>query len=545
MHNSIACVVLVLSTAVLAAAPAGTIRQPSEYALRMKEADELVKDGGYEKAEEIYSSVLERNHRDVDALMGRGLCRMKIAGRTGEALEDFRKVMVLTPGYIDAHVGAATCLKRLGNAKDAQKVLDEASKAAGDDEKKIGSLATAAWSFGFWDFARSISPSYKDKVAPEELARKEYVRTLAEARKLRIGGFVDRAEGIYRAILALNPRDVDAIAGLGFCRLRHNEGLDEALGLFLKVIELSPEYVDAYIGAAACYSRKDQRSEMAAILERCREACRSDEAKMRYLAITAWREGHFPLARSIDRDYPPLPDRETLTENPTTVRLTTGHSHLAAQEDWYETMVSASHRLRPDITVGVDYDQWWRYGTRDFNAGVEMSYRYNYAWSFNYDYEFSDNGGFLAEQRHDATVNYKLYRRLYVYAGPRLARYDGEWSRRGKGGLMCYWKEFFADAYYSSGRDTAGENVESSGVSVGYDHELRYGLAAGYSSGKETVDFLRGGEWLFRSDDVESFFARCRFYLSKQAGVSLHWLEEHRNGEFFRREISTTVLVSF
>lgn len=515
-----------------------------EHQAVLDKARKLRTDGAAVESEKVYTDLITKNFRDVDSLVGRGFARLKQDGRAGDAQADFQKVIILSPDYLDAYVGSATCFKRLGRKDEAGATLDKARTRCGDDAKKIQYLAAVCWENGHWDFARGIDEKYVDMTAPAEAEREEYLKLLTEARNLRLDGFVDDAEKIYKSLLEKNDRDVDALAGLAFCKLRDKKRMDSAMADFLRVIELSPDYVDAYIGAAICYRRKDDREAGRLIMNKCREVCRDNEGKSRYLAITAWREGYFPLARSIDEQYKPDTIRD-LVGNPTTVRLSAGHSWLENQDDWDEISLSVDHRLRPDITLGGDYSRWWRYGENDFIAGLDASYRYDDTWSGNYGFAFSDIGGFLAEQRHEATLRYRLYRSTYIYAGPRFARYSGDWSRRGRMGLTGYWKDFYLDGSYAAGIDTKDENVSSYSVTVGYDYELRYSLAAGFSSGDETVEFEQGGDIQFRSDTVDSIFARASVYFTETTGISISGLVEERNNELFRRELSLTLFHSF
>lgn len=520
------------------------VKVPTEYELQINKADRLRSEGKAEEAEEVYNLMLEKNHRDVDALVARGITRLDIKGREEGALEDFRKVIVLSPLYLDAYIGAATCLKRASEREASAEMLNKAHEQCGGDTNKTQYLAATAWQFGHTDFARQLDAKYKDMLSVIEIQQAEYKTTLDKARTLRLDGFTDDAEKIYNELLEKNPNDVDAIAGIGFCKLRDAKRLDEALEDFLRVVELSPLYVDAYIGAAICYKRNGNRGALETILQECREVCKEDEKKSRYLATTAWREGYFPLARDLDDEYPPEKDR-TLTKDPWNLRLTYGHSWLERGNDWDEIRLSGSCRVRPDITLSGEYDQWWRYGDSDYSLGAGASYRHDYRWSGRYSYEFSDTNGFLAEQRHSATIEYRLYRSLHVYCGPRLARYSSDWSRRLKAGATAYSRHFFADGNYSFGTDTKNVSVNGYSVSAGYYYELRYSLTAGYSHGDETVDFLRNDELIFRSDIVEAYFLRGSLNFTETFGCSLGGMQEYRNSNLFRRELTLTLFKSF
>lgn len=539
------CQIRMMLPAVALLMAASILSADEMYSVKMAKARALREEGKVEEAAALYTELIERNHRDVDALVGRALSRMRTSDGFEGALADFRKAIVLSPGYVDAYAGAAACLRRLKQQDEVDALVEDAKKDIGNDSGKIESLADSMWSFGNWDAARKLSARYKDKLSLTQIEQQEYLKTLTEARRLRLDGFPDKAEQIYMDLLDVNKDDVDALAGLGFCKLRDKDGLDAALLYFNRVIELSPEYIDAYIGAAICFKRRHQLDLLQDVLDQCAKACAADESKMRYLAVTAWREGYFPLAREIDRYFHPLPDRDRLMAEPMDLSLGYAYSWLENQSDWEHVSASFSWYLRPDFRIGADADQWWRYGSDDFSVGIDALYRHDYRKSISYGFEFSDYGGFLAEQKHDLTARYRLYRGLYIYGGPRASRYDGDWSERLKAGFTVYWNALFLDSHYSFGEDTSNQNVEGYGVSAGFTRELRYGLTAAYGRADETVDYERGGETLFRSDDVESFSLRVQYYLTARTYISLGGLEEVRNSSLFRREASVSVSHSF
>ena len=98
-----------------------------------------------------------------------------------------------------------------------------------------------------------------------------------KALSLRLEGRTAEAMKILDEMLVTNPRDVDALAGRGFCRLRDGEHLDLALEDFKKTIELAPLYVDAYVGAATVYRRTGEYGKAATILDDCARVCAGDQ----------------------------------------------------------------------------------------------------------------------------------------------------------------------------------------------------------------------------------------------------------------------------
>ncbi len=371
-----------------------------------------------------------------------------------------------------------------------------------------------------------------------------YKSPIDKARELRLNGDVDEAEAIYNSIIEKNGRDVDALVGRGFCRTRKVERLDEALADFQNVIVMTPGYVDAYIGAAVVLKRKGENEKADQMLTQCEQACESNTNKLRYLAESAWRESFFPIARKIDKNYGMTPERK-LIPHPNKITPSCATSWLETGPDWDMLGLDYSYRSMPDTTWYCGFEEWWRYDTTDWTAQLGASHRRNNFWSANYFFDFSDIPGFLAEQKHSATVNMRVYRSTIFGIGPRLAKYNGHWSKKMKVSLTQNYRNWFADYSYSFGRDSHDHKSGSHALSTGYNLAQQLSLTVGVSTGDETVETGRAGHYTFRSDTVDSFFVRSELYLTGTMGVSAAYLIEDRNSDLFRREARLSAFKMF
>ncbi len=108
-----------------------------------------------EEAETIYSGIIAVKSNDVDALVGRGFCRIRTPSEFEGAEADFRAVIELAPSYIDAYYGLALIYKRTGRWSEAKAILGlAAAHSSGDEATQY--LADICWQIGHLTLARSI-----------------------------------------------------------------------------------------------------------------------------------------------------------------------------------------------------------------------------------------------------------------------------------------------------------------------------------------------------------------------------------------------------
>lgn len=379
--------------------------------------------------------------------------------------------------------------------------------------------------------------------APLALAE-SYKERMARARELRLTGHTDEALELYNVTLEQSHRDVDALVGRGYCYIRQSDHVEQALADFDKAITLVPTYVDAYIGAAIVHRRRGNWKEVEAIFLRCEEACVDNAKRKRYLASAAWRERQFILARRLDDEYPPEPDR-VLDKTPSRVTVSTGLYWLERGEDWNVFGLSASHKVRPDFTVSASIREWLRYGENDLIFGAGVSYRHSYRSSISYRTYASDPSGFLAERKHRVMGKYDLFKRTTVGGGISASNYGEDWSRRLLLSVKQKVDNFHASYRLSTGHDTKGQNVAGHTIAAGYSSDLRYSLSASYRWGEETVDLERGDRFEFRTDRVETARISGTYYINDLTSVSAGYMREWREGELFRRGVSLSATRRF
>ncbi|HAL92854.1 MAG TPA: hypothetical protein DCM68_07520 [Verrucomicrobia bacterium] len=385
--------------------------------------------------------------------------------------------------------------------------------------------------------ATSLSAAAQD--VPET-----YEARFQKATELRLAGKTRQAVEIFNQMLEKNPGDVDALVGRGFCRLRDGK-LDRALADFQKAIAASPSYVDAYVGASTVHRRQGRPAQSRAILDDCARACADRPKSLKYLAESAWREGHFKLARALDARHPRSPGR-ILVPRPNTVYLSWSHDWPKYGDDWDAVGFTFARRERPDLSWSLGAREYRRYGTDDFDVSAGATYRPRDGLGISYGGIFSDDPGFLAEQKHRFGINADAWRGAEVDVGADLSYYDGpRWSRRGLLGLRQNVGNWFARGGISAGQDSNDKDVFSYSLGAGYEKESRYAISISFSKGNETIEIERADGFVFRDDDVRSLSLQCRYYFNPEIGVMFGGSHEWRNGEDFRDGVSLALFTSF
>jgi len=117
-------------------------------------------------AENLYDSVLIKNPNNVDALVGRGFCRLNNRQMFPKAIIDFEKVIAITPEYVDAYIGKATAQSRTGDFAAAIKTLETCLITCKNDTEKLQYLSEGCWRLGHFRLAR-----YIDRTTPPKTGR--------------------------------------------------------------------------------------------------------------------------------------------------------------------------------------------------------------------------------------------------------------------------------------------------------------------------------------------------------------------------------------
>jgi YaiO family outer membrane protein len=365
---------------------------------------------------------------------------------------------------------------------------------------------------------------------------------MREASELQRSGKQETAEKIYNEVLSNNPDDVDALVGRGFCRLKDKSRYEEALADFKRVIQLAPDYVDAYFGQAIIYRRRGDRASARDVLLQCKRACEGDEEKLRYLAVLCWREGHFSLARQLDREYPPPPHRR-LIKHPNEVCLNYSPDWVKNRPDWETMGFSFVRQQRRDFTWWFSFTRYYRYQKDDLEVGLGIAFRYTHSFGIEYEGYFSDSAGFLADQKHLLKSNITLPSSTIVGLGLNLSKYNKDWARLGRLELTQYIGACHAKYTLLSGMDNNDESVTTHIFELSYERELRYSFRLGYATGNESID--RGGGSFFSDLRVDTLFTSVRYYLTSTWGLIIGGAREWRDERFNRDMVSVSIFKRF
>jgi len=371
---------------------------------------------------------------------------------------------------------------------------------------------------------------------------KNYDELMQEALALRKETRFEEAEKIYSRIIAQNPDDVDALVGRGFCLIRHKDFYKNAERDFQTVIHKTPSYIDAYYGLALIYKRSGRWKEAKAILEKARENCEKDGKALRYLSDISWQIGHFPLARSIDKEFPPEKTKK-LKDFFHEFYLNYTYDWVEDRQDWYQAGFTYVHHFRPDINAGFSFAEYKRNDMFDHQIGLSLSYRFNMNLSFEYQGYFSTNQNFLANQKHHPILYYSFPSHTVIGAGVRLDEYDNGWAEVGWFDLKQYFNSFYGEYTLLTGQDNFDRSVMTHIVKVGYEKEEKLFFHVGYSYGDETVDLYGGSR--FSDQLIESIFVNFRYYINAKWGVILAGGPEYRDSEFYRTTGAISLFMRF
>ena len=127
-----------------------------------------------------------------------------------EAVDDFRKVLQMHPGSALGHLGLAESLDCLDEWESAEKGFDRALELAPHNTAVLWSVARF----------RALNGEYEDAI---DAGQKALMQQIDEVDKFQILADhyaflmedLDAAEGNYRHVLALEPDNLEALAGLG------------------------------------------------------------------------------------------------------------------------------------------------------------------------------------------------------------------------------------------------------------------------------------------------------------------------------------------
>jgi tetratricopeptide (TPR) repeat protein len=144
------------------------------------------------------------------------LC-LALVERPLEALAAFDRAIALNPRYVEAHLNRAVLLSALGRDDEAQESFDSAHRLGGPDESGFPVVVANRLA----NAHASLGAHYRDAGALDE-AIAQYARALelrpgfpdirlAHARALLERGRLPEAAASLDALLAANPRSLDAL----------------------------------------------------------------------------------------------------------------------------------------------------------------------------------------------------------------------------------------------------------------------------------------------------------------------------------------------
>jgi YaiO family outer membrane protein len=365
---------------------------------------------------------------------------------------------------------------------------------------------------------------------------------MQRAFSLRKEARFEEAEKIYSRILEKNPDDVDALTGRGFCFLRDRDLYEKAEEDFQKVIDKTPSYVDAYYGLALIHKRCGKWKRAKKALEKANENSAGNKEALRYLSEISWQMSHFPLARSIDKEYPPAPARK-LQEFSNEIYLNYTNDWVKDRPDWQQAGITYVRYFRPDFNANLSYTRYKRYGILDNQIGLGLSYRHNMNISFEYQGYFSIDQNYLAVQKHHPVIYYIFPSSTVIGVGVRLDKYETGWANVGRLELKQYIGSFYGEYSLYSGKDYFDRSVTTHIVKVGYEKANKLLFYAGYSYGDETVE--PGGGTIISDQLVETIFFNLRYFLSTKWGIFLSGGPEYRDNELFRTTAALTLFARF
>ncbi|UCE41666.1 MAG: YaiO family outer membrane beta-barrel protein [Candidatus Aminicenantes bacterium] len=372
--------------------------------------------------------------------------------------------------------------------------------------------------------------------------QEDYDELMQRAFSLRKEARFEEAEKIYSRILEKNPDDVDALVGRGFCFLHNKDLFKKAEEDFQEVIDKTPSYVDAYYGLALIYKRSAKWNKAREALEKARGSCAGDEEALRYLSDISWQISHFPLARSIDKEYPPTATRK-LKEFYNEIYLNYTNDWVKDRPDWYQAGLTYVRYFRPDFNANLSFTQYRRYGIDDSQIGLGLNYRYDMNFSFEYQGYFSINQYFLAGQKHHPIMYYNFPSSTLIGLGVRLDKYETGWAKVGRFEFKQYMGSFYGEYSLYIGKDDFNRSVTTHIVKVGFEKENKIFCYAGYSNGDETVE--PGGGTIITDQLVETVFINLRYFLSPKWGIFLAGGPEYRDKKLFRTTIALSLFVRF
>ncbi len=146
------------------------------------------------------------------------------SGQYEKAIEQYKKAMDIEPSFVAAKSNIASCMNSLAAEQIENKNWEGSIKLCNQ---------ALEWDQDFWEARKNLES------ATFGLAREKYE-----------SGLLDEAESYYKAVLDMNPKNLDALSNLGF--VFYGNGMyEDALAQFQTVLDMEPGSRDAQAGIAA------------------------------------------------------------------------------------------------------------------------------------------------------------------------------------------------------------------------------------------------------------------------------------------------------
>lgn len=216
---------------------------PNVPALRLLEADALLKTDRLFEAERVVRRVLERRPEDPDATLLLATCLLR-TGRLNEAkaeMERLEKLAGNSPGYAEAlRVLRGSLLAARGADRDVEKALRAQAADHPDDVRAAMDLANVVMRQGRAEEARTIVSEFAERHVSDPAVwvaiAQWWAGTEDEAR------WREASTCLTRALLA-DPNYIPAIRSMLAIRIRQGDNL-EALGLCNRYLARNPDDAD-------------------------------------------------------------------------------------------------------------------------------------------------------------------------------------------------------------------------------------------------------------------------------------------------------------
>ena len=205
-------------------------------------------------------------------------------GTLDEAIEAYKKCILLKPDYADAHNNIGVALRNQGKLNEAIEAYKKAISFKPDYAGAYSNMGVALKDQEKFDEAIE---AYKKAI----LIKPDYAEAYDNMGvALKNKGKLDEAIEAYKKAISLNPMHFKAYYNMGNA-LKYQGELEEAIKFFNKALAVKPDYADAYNNMALTLLYQDKMEEA---IEACKKSIslKPDYAEAHHnLGITLLRSG--------------------------------------------------------------------------------------------------------------------------------------------------------------------------------------------------------------------------------------------------------------